>query len=90
MDSGKLGYYQMGSRRVDERGRKLFGVRNPQKFGSTIKTLVSSFGNLKLNKITVAHLTEYRKTRLSTKTRKGTYTDVANSQQRVIDHEGNA
>lgn len=61
----------------DDRGRKLFGVRNPKKAASTINRLVSIFGTLKLHEITVAHLTSYRKTRLTTLTSKGTFTDVA-------------
>jgi integrase len=61
----------------DERGRKLFGVRHPKKVGSLISRLVSVFGHLKLHEITVAHLTNYRQTRLTTKTNKGTCTDVA-------------
>jgi len=61
----------------DDRGRKLLGVRNPKKAASTINRLVSILGPLKLEEITVAHLTRYRKTRLSTLTRKGTNTDVA-------------
>lgn len=42
-----------------------------------INRLVSSFGHLKLSDITVSHLQQYRRKRLSTKTNRGTYTDVA-------------
>ncbi len=61
----------------DEQGRKLYGVREPKKFTSMINRLVSSFGHLKLSDITVSHLQQYRRKRLSTKTNRGTYTDVA-------------
>jgi|SRR5882724_38267 len=61
----------------DEKGRKLFGVRNPKNVGSMINRLVSIFGPLKLHEITVAHIMSYRKTRLTTKTSKGTFTDIA-------------
>jgi hypothetical protein len=53
----------------DDRGRKLFGVRNPKKFESIIKKLVSGFGHLKLTQLTVTALQSYRKTRLTTKTK---------------------
>jgi integrase len=61
----------------DEQGRKLYGVREPKKFASMINRLVSSLGHLKLSDITVSHLQQYRRKRLSTKTNRGTYTDVA-------------
>lgn len=61
----------------DEQGRKLYGVREPKKFASMINRLVISLGHLKLSDITVSHLQQYRRTRLSTKTNRGTYTDVA-------------
>lgn len=61
----------------DEQGRKLYGVREPKKFASMINRLVSSLGHLKLSDITVSHLQQYRRKRLSTKTSRGTYTDVA-------------
>lgn len=51
--------------------------RGSKKVASIIKRLVSIFGTMKLREITVAHLTSYRKTRLTTLTSKGTYTDVA-------------
>ena len=41
-----------------------------------INRLVSSLGHLKLSDITVSHLQQYRRKRL-TKTRRGTYTDIA-------------
>jgi integrase len=61
----------------DEQGRKLYGVREPKKFASMINHLVSSLGHLKLSDITVSHLQQYRRMRFSTKTNRGTYTDVA-------------
>ena len=61
----------------DEQGRKLYGVREPKNFTSMINRLVSLLGHLKLSDITVSHLQQYRRKRLSTKTRRGTYTDVA-------------
>ena len=61
----------------DEQGRKLYGVREPKKFVSMINRLVSSLGHLKLTDLTVSHLQQYRRKRLSTKTNRGTYTDVA-------------
>jgi integrase len=61
----------------DDKGRKLFGVRNPKKFESIINKLVNEFGHLKLSQITVTDLQNYRKTRLTTKTKRGTLTDVA-------------
>src|ERR1044072_3922804 len=61
----------------DEQGRKLYGVREPKNFASMINRLVSFLGHLKLSDITVSHLQQYRRKRLSTKTRRGTYTDVA-------------
>jgi integrase len=61
----------------DQQGRKLYGVREPKKFASMINRLVSSLGHLKLSDITVSHLQQYRRTRLRTKTNRGTYTDVA-------------
>jgi integrase len=61
----------------DEQGRKLYGVREPKKFASIINRLVTLLGHLKLSDITVSHLEQYRRTRLSTKTNRGTYTDVA-------------
>jgi hypothetical protein len=61
----------------DDRGRKMSGVRNPKKVASMIKRLVNIFGPMKLHEITVAHLIDYRKTRLTTPTSKGTFTDVA-------------
>ena len=61
----------------DEQGRKLYGVREPKKFASMINRLVSSLGHLKLTDITVSHLQQYRRKRLSTRTNRGTYTDVA-------------
>jgi integrase len=61
----------------DEQGRKLYGVREPKKFASIINRLVSSLGQLKLSDITVSHLQQYRRKRLSTKTNRGTYTDIA-------------
>jgi hypothetical protein len=61
----------------DEQGRKLYGVREPKKFASMINRLVSLLGHLKLSDITVSDLYQYRRTRLSTKTNRGTYTDVA-------------
>ena len=42
-----------------------------------INRLVSSLGQLKLTDITASHLQQYRRKRLSTKTNRGTYTDVA-------------
>src|SRR6185436_18367913 len=53
----------------DDKGRKLFGVRNPKKFESIINKLVNEFGHLKLSQITVTDLQNYRKTRLTTKTK---------------------
>ena len=61
----------------DEQGSKLYGVREPKKFASMINRLVSFLGHLKLGDITVSHLQQYRRKRLSTKTIRGTYTDVA-------------
>jgi hypothetical protein len=61
----------------DEQGPKLYGVREPKKFASIINRLVSSLGQLKLSDITVSHLQQYRRKRLSTKTNRATYTDVA-------------
>ena len=61
----------------DEQGRKLYGVREPKKFASMINRLVTSLGHLKLSDITVSHLQQYRRKRLTTKTNRGTYTDVA-------------
>jgi integrase len=61
----------------DQQGRKLYGVREPKKFASMINRLVSSLGHLKLTDITVSHLQQYRRKRLSTRTNRGTYTDVA-------------
>jgi len=61
----------------DEQGRKLYGVREPKKFASIINRLVSLLGHLKLSDITVSDLHHYRRTRLSTKTNRGTYTDIA-------------
>ncbi len=52
-------------------------MRNPKKVASTINRLVTILGALKLHEITVAHLTRYRKTRLTTLTSKGTFTDVS-------------
>jgi len=57
----------------DEQGRKLYGVREPKKFASIINRLVSSLGHLKLNDITVSHLQQYRRKRLSTKTNRGAF-----------------
>src|SRR5687768_17344843 len=48
-----------------------------KEFASIINRLVSSLGKLKLSDITVSHLQQYRRKRLSTKTKRGTYTDVA-------------
>ncbi|HSE19543.1 MAG TPA: tyrosine-type recombinase/integrase [Pyrinomonadaceae bacterium] len=59
----------------DEQGRKLYGVREPKKLASRINRLVISLGRLKLSDITVSHLQQYRRKRLSTKTNRGTYTD---------------
>ena len=56
----------------DEQGRKLYGVREPKKFASMISRLVSFLGHLKLSDITVSHLQQYRRKRLSTKTNRGT------------------
>jgi integrase len=61
----------------DEQGRKLYGVREPKKFTSIINRLVSLLGYLKLPELSVSHLQQYRRTRLNTKTNRGTYTDVA-------------
>ena len=61
----------------DEQGRTLYGVREPKKFASMINRLVSSLGHLKLTDITVSHLQQYRRKRLSTRTNRGTFTDVA-------------
>ena len=61
----------------DQQGRKLYGVREPKKFASIINRLVSLLGHLKLSDITVSDLHQYRRKRLSTKTSRGTYTDVA-------------
>jgi integrase len=55
----------------DSEGRKLFGVRGKDTVESHIKPLKAFFGSLKLRDIRVANLRSYRKSRLTSKSRKG-------------------
>lgn len=73
----------------DEQGRKPYGVHEPKKFVSIINRLVSLFGPPKLSDITVSDLHQYRRKRVSTKTNRGTYTDVA-TVNRELSKPGNA